>query len=199
MQQPMNGYSVFAPDWLRHRAAGLPDVITDPDERMEVANELAAESIAQGTGGPFGALIVDGVTGAVLGAGANLVTSSNLATAHAEVVTLSMAQFQAKAWNLSEIAQEPTLIVNAQPCAMCLGALIWSGIRHLEFAARGADVEAITGFDEGPVPEDWAQQLERRGITVAQGRGETRAHEILSSFRRLVDNGSLPLYNGRAN
>ena len=38
------------------------------------------------------------------------------------------------------------LVVNAQPCAMCFGSLLWSGIRSVVTGASGEEVESITGF-----------------------------------------------------
>lgn len=130
----------------------LSNVITDAGEHMHVANELAAERIAQGRGCLFDAVVVDGVIGTVLGAGANLVPSSNLATVRAEVVARSMAQFFEKASNLSDLAQEPTLIVRRAPCAMCLGVLIWSRIRHVEFLPAVPTSKSSTVSTEAPSP-----------------------------------------------
>ena len=40
------------------------------------------------------------------------------------------------------------MVASTQPCAMCLGATPWSGIRRLVCGARDEDAEEI-GFDEG--------------------------------------------------
>ena len=45
------------------------------------------------------------------------------------------------------------IVVNAQMCAMCLGAVIWSGVKEVCYAATSREVEQITGFDEGPLPQ----------------------------------------------
>jgi len=111
------------PDWLRAEIAALPDRLPDPDERMRLVTSLAARNIAEGTGGPFAALVVESLTGEVVSVGVNLVLSSQLAIAHAEVVTLALAQSRVGSWNLGAGAGR-LLVVDAQPCAMCLGALI---------------------------------------------------------------------------
>jgi tRNA(Arg) A34 adenosine deaminase TadA len=49
---------------------------------------------------------------------------------------------------------------------MCYGATIWSGVRRLVIAGSGPECEELTGFDEGPVRDDWREQLETRGISV---------------------------------
>ena len=88
------------------------------------------------------------------------------------------------------------LATSAEPCAMCLGAVPWSGVRHLSCAARGEDAEAI-GFDEGDKPRDWPRTLEERGISVARDvlrddgrRGVARVRR--EGRRHLQTVGSLP-------
>ena len=77
------------------------------------------------------------------------------------------------------------LVSSCEPCAMCLGATLWSGVRRLVTGATKADAEAI-GYDEGPVfPESYAH-LERRGIEVVRrnsSRGGERAVADLPGCR----------------
>ena len=191
------GFGISLPAWFRDVAEELPTHITVPEQRARIVNELAARNIAEGTGGPFAALVLDQADGAVVSAGVNLVLQSGLASAHAEVVALSLAQARTGSWNLGATAEDDRiLVVNAQPCVMCLGSLIWSGVHALDFAASGADVQRITGFDEGPVPQDWRDQLTMRGIAVHAGRLEAEAHAVLKDFRDRVENGATTLYNG---
>ena len=60
------------------------------------------------------------------------------------------------------------LVVNWRPCAMCYGAVLWSGVRSLVIAGDGPELEAITGFDEGPVHPDWRGELAKRGIELVE-------------------------------
>ena len=60
------------------------------------------------------------------------------------------------------------LVVNWRPCAMCYGAVLWSGVRSLVIAGAGPELEAITGFDEGPVHPDWRGELAKRGIELVE-------------------------------
>ena len=189
-------YSVELPKWLRRQADTLPSHVPDPVERMQLVNSLAADNIRHGTGGPFAALVVDAESGRLVSVGANLVLDSGIAGAHAEIVSLSLAQAAAGTWNLPDVLNSTTLVSNAQPCAMCMGALLWSGIRALEFAVTSDDVERITGFDEGPVPADWQHQLARRGISVDVGVQEEEGIQVFREYRALVESQQLPLYNG---
>lgn len=189
-------YGVELPEWLRRKMDALPSHVPDPVERMQLVNRFAAQNIRHGTGGPFAALVVDGESGRLVSVGVNLVLDSGIAGAHAEVVGLSLAQAAAGTWNLPEVLTSTTLVGNAQPCAMCMGALLWSGIRTLEFAVTSEDVERISGFDEGPVPADWRHQLARRGISVDVGVQEEEGIQVFREYRALVDSQQLPLYNG---
>lgn len=196
MPSPISGFDVAVPPWLRERVAQLPSRYDDLDDLMTALNELAARNVAEGTGGPFAAAVVDTPTGDLIAVGVNLVLASGLSCAHAEVVTLSLAQRSVGDWNLGTGGSHRTLVVNAQPCAMCTGAIAWSGVSAVEYAASGSAVEALTGFDEGPVAENWRSELERRGIRVSAGRGEQQALAVLEAYRRAVAAGAIALYNG---
>ena len=79
------------------------------------------------------------------------------------------------------------------PCAMCFGALLWSGVRSLVVAGHDPDMERITGFDEGPLPLNWQEELSRRGIAVTT---DVLREESLQAFRAFAASGS-PVYNAR--
>ena len=82
------------------------------------------------------------------------------------------------------------LVTSVEPCAMCLGAVPWSGVRRLVCGARGEDACAI-GFDEGAKPADWVRGLESRGIEVQRDVLRAAAVAVL---RRYVEEGGV-LYN----
>jgi len=75
------------------------------------------------------------------------------------------------------------LVSSAEPCAMCYGALHWSGVRRLAFGALGEDVSAI-GFDEGCKPADWIKALAERGIEVVSGLLREEARAVLQDYQR---------------
>ena len=76
---------------------------------------------------------------------------------------------------------------------MCYGATIWSGITSLVIAGAGSKVEGITGFDEGPLRDNWQEELEQRGISVTVG---VLHEEALAGLRYFADSGAL-VYNAR--
>ena len=65
---------------------------------------------------------------------------------------------------------------------MCYGAAMWSGIKHLVIAGDGPELEQLTGFDEGPMVADWAQQFERRGIEVVRNVARDEAVAVFRNY-----------------
>jgi hypothetical protein len=61
-------------------------------------------------------------------------------------------------------------------------------------AGSGPELEAITGFDEGPIHPDWKTELEKRGIAVTDG---LLTEQAIAVFQAFADSGAL-VYNGRA-
>ena len=113
---------------------------------------------------------------------------------HAEIMALSLAQARLGRFDLGAQGLPVfELVVNWMPCAMCFGAVLWSGIRSLVVAGSGPEMAAMTGFDEGPLPPDWQDQLARRGIAF---HGDVAREAALDAFRAFVASGAA-VYNGR--
>jgi tRNA(Arg) A34 adenosine deaminase TadA len=179
------------PDFLvRANAENL--VLPDATARMGFVLELVRANIATG-GGPFAAAVFERDSGRLLAAGANRVVASCCSAAHAEVLALSLAQARLGSHDLGAAGLPACeLVTSAEPCAMCLGAVIWSGVRGLVCAARGTDVVA-QGFDEGPRPADWIGELQGRGIAVTTDLLRDTACALLRDYR--ASGG--PIYNAR--
>lgn len=171
---------ISVPTWVSSFEAAQAGVFETAEARMAVAVELSRQNIVAGTGGPFGAAVFDTATGRLVAAGVNLVTSANCSLAHAEMVALTRAQQRLETWNLAAKGCFE-LATSCQPCAMCLGAVPWSGIHSLVCGAEDADARAI-GFDEGAKPADWVEQLQKRGIAVQCGILQKQAVAILRAY-----------------
>ena len=78
---------------------------------------------------PFGAVIVQG--GRVLARGRNLGRSQDDPTAHGEMVAIRRCLTQ----HGSRPLKGATLYTSGEPCAMCMGAILWSHMGRLVFAA----------------------------------------------------------------
>jgi tRNA(Arg) A34 adenosine deaminase TadA len=162
--------------WLNERGAALDS----PEHRMQMAIGLAAENVRRETGGPFGAIVVQHDTGRLAGVGVNVVTARGLSIAHAEIVALSLAQRSVGSWNLAD-AGVMQLVTSCEPCAMCFGAVPWSGVGSVLCGASRDDAEAA-GFDEGDKPANWTATLERRGIGVRLDVLRAEAARVLREY-----------------
>ena len=179
-------FELALPSWV---AAFLDDWAPPLDGEaacMELAVALSAENVVRGTGGPFGAVVSDTRTGRLLGVGVNVVTASGISLAHAEMVALSLAQKAIGGWNLGD--SSALLTTSCEPCAMCYGALPWSGVKHVAWGARREDAEAC-GFDEGDKPADWREALEARGIATQSDVMRVEAAAVLQKYAR--SNGTI--------
>jgi len=164
----------------------------DEDDRMRLAIRLARENVLRETGGPFGAVVFDLTSGLPVAAGVNLVERYQNAMLHAEVVALMLAQAAHRRYSLhGGDLPRPALVSSCDPCAMCLGATLWSGIGDLECGATRDDASRI-GFDEGPVFPASFDYLEARGIRVRRGVCRAEAAAVLQIYR---DRGGV-IYNG---
>jgi tRNA(Arg) A34 adenosine deaminase TadA len=168
---------ITIPAFVAEVIAAAGSVDTD-EQRMQLAIALSRANVERG-GGPFGA-VVFGAQG-VVAAGVNRVLDAGFSIAHAEIVALMHAQ-QALA-GLATPPRPLTLVTSTEPCCQCFGAVVWSGIDRLVCGANTDDAEAI-GFDEGPKPSSWAQELEKRGIGVTQGVCRAEARAVLEEYTR---------------
>jgi len=186
------GISIPLPAWASALLlAELNTPFSSPEMRMQLAIRIARFNIEQGTGGPFGAAIFDLQTNKLVAIGMNLVVASHCSMAHAEMMAISMAQQQQQHFDLGKSAQQYELATSCEPCAMCFGAMPWSGIRHLSCAARDADARAI-GFDEGPKFPDWQKKLTERNIRITTDLCRNDAVDVLQQYA--INHGTI--YNG---
>ncbi|MES2919767.1 MAG: nucleoside deaminase [Pseudomonadota bacterium] len=167
--------SLALPDWLN---PADPPVFAGEEEAMAYAVELSRRNVAEG-GGPFAALVLD-AQGCLVTAGVNRVVDQGNSVLHAEMVALMLAQQKLGTHDLRR-AGELTLITSCAPCAMCLGAIPWSGVARVVCGARGEDAEAI-GFDEGDKPAEWTQKLARRDIEVVEDVQRDAAAAVLREY-----------------
>jgi len=184
------------PDWVPRFVEAWTAPTQTAEERMALAVALSAENVARGTGGPFAAVVYEADTHRVVSAGVNVVVPQRTSLAHGEIVALLLAQ---EAHGTHDLGGEslPTLelVTSSQPCIQCYGAIIWSGVRRVSVAARGADVESIVGFDEGPVPADWVEQWALRGIETTVDVLRDQACDVLRAYKA----SGAPVYNSAIN
>jgi tRNA(Arg) A34 adenosine deaminase TadA len=179
------------PDWVATIAhPGM--VVADDDDRMRLAIRLSRENVLRDTGGPFGAVIFERQTGRIVGLGVNSVLRLKTSLVHAEVMAIADAQSRLGSYTLgAEGMPAHDLFSSCAPCAMCLGATMWSGVTRLVCAATQEDAEAL-GFDEGPVFAESYAHLVRAGIEVVQDHMREHAQAVFTLYRQRGG----PIYNG---
>ena len=98
--------------------------------------EFAKESTKNGNH-PFGALLV--INDQMVLHALNSVITENDVTRHAEMNLVSKAS---KIFSRTELASA-TLYTSTEPCAMCAGAIVWSGIKMVFFGCSAKNLGAI--------------------------------------------------------
>jgi tRNA(Arg) A34 adenosine deaminase TadA len=166
------------------------------EEMISLAVEISAKNVLTGSGGPFACAIFerDTKTGKakLFSCGANRVVPLSNATLHAEMLAIQFAQKKAKSFSLKEAAEgkQYVLCTSCEPCCMCLGATMWSGVSELICAAAKEDAEAV-GFDEGPVFPESYKHLEEAGTRVKKGVMRSEGAAVLQQY-----GASGVIYNG---
>lgn len=175
------------PAWAQ---AWMPElegrVLADDADKVALAVELSRRNVEAGSGGPFGAAVF-GPDHRLVSIGVNRVLPMSCSMAHAEIMAYALAQQRLQRARLNRDADDLpcgpfVLATSAQPCCQCFGATVWAGIDRLLIGARAEDVEALTTFDEGPLPADWVGELERRGITVLRDLQREAACAVLRIY-----------------
>jgi tRNA(Arg) A34 adenosine deaminase TadA len=179
------------PDWV-HESIRWDAAYRTDEERMRLAIAVSRENVERDTGGPFGAAIFESDSGRLVAVGMNSVVRLNNCTLHGEMVAFMMAQARLQSFTLNAPhlpAHE--LVTSCEPCAMCLGTTLWSGVRRVVYAAGREDASRLR-FDEGPVFPESYRYLEERGITIVRNLLRDEAVAVLEHYR--AKSGTI--YNG---
>jgi tRNA(Arg) A34 adenosine deaminase TadA len=179
------------PDWVDTVADWERRYASD-DEKMRLAIAISRENVVRGTGGPFGAAIFERESGRLVAVGMNSVVRLDNCTLHGEMVAFMMAQRRIGSFTLHSPGL-PTheLSTSCEPCAMCLGATLWSGVRRVVCGATREDASRLN-FEEGPVFPESYRYLEDRGIAIEHHVLREEARAVLELYRTT----SGKIYNG---
>jgi tRNA(Arg) A34 adenosine deaminase TadA len=180
-------YPAWVPD-----VVGRTAVYPDDDAKMRLAIAVSRANVEHGTGGPFGAAIFEKNSGRLVAVGMNSVVRLSNCTLHGEMVAFMMAQRVVGSFSLNAPGlPEHELFTSCEPCAMCLGATLWSGVRRIVCGAGRQDASRLD-FEEGPVFPASYEYLEDRGIQVVRGLLRDEARAVLELYRA----GNGKIYNG---
>ncbi len=170
------------------------------DDFMKEACRLAKQSVENGWGGPFGAVIVQ--DGEIIARGQNRVLLTGDITAHAEIETIRKACQVINPFGPSISEQEQNesilgfvdrpedscdvvpqrsrmlmgmeLYVSGAPCPMCMSAIYWARLDAAYFSCTLEDTSRI-GFDDAFQYEDFVKPYEERRIKIQQLRPDLGA------------------------
>lgn len=149
------------------------------DDFLLRAIELAERASADGSHGPFGAVVVR--DGSVVGEGVNEVVEGMDPTAHAEVVAIRDAARRLGTHALDDC----TIYCSCEPCPMCLGAVYWARIPRVVFACRAADAREA-GFSDAAIYAEIPLPWRDRSV-VGEERLRDRGLEVFRAWRENPD------------
>ncbi len=171
---------ISLPVWLENYFQDRSDVYPSVEDRMRLVIELSRMNIEAGTGGPFAAAIFEAESGKLIAPGVNIVASTNCSVLHAEIVAIMIAQKMLGTYDLGNCGKYE-LVTSCQPCAMCMGAIPWSGVKKVVCGARDEDARAI-GFDEGCKPDHWKKHWKKRGIETIEDVLRADCRQVLLDY-----------------
>ena len=128
--------------------------------------------------GPFLAAVYDS-KGDLIAKAANSVVNKSCSHNHAEMNAIKLAEKKLGTYDLSPY--NLSIYVTSEPCMMCLGAIMWSGIKAVYYGVPSDRVTEITGFDEGFKP-NWFEEFKKRGITVYGNIEVSAGEKVLQDY-----------------
>ena len=115
----------------------------DADDLRLLRRAVEIAGLARAGGNhPFGALLAS-AAGEILLEAANTVVTARDVTGHAE---LNLVRLASHTYAVEALAG-CTLYSSTEPCAMCAGAIYWSGIGRLVYALSERDLLGFTGAE----------------------------------------------------
>ncbi len=131
------------------------------EDFMRMAIQLSEANVLESLGGPFGAVIVK--DNQVIAKSANLVTTTNDPTAHAEVSAIRLACQALNTFDLSGCI----IYTSCEPCPMCLSAIYWAKIQTIYYANTKVDAANI-GFDDNFIYDEIGKPMSERQLPITQ-------------------------------
>lgn len=183
-------FHLSLPNWITQFINSYDKTFSTIQDRMQFVISLSNHNIENETGGPFAAAIFDMKSNRLVCPGVNLVPRFQCSVAHAEIVAITLSQMLVGSYDLSRNGHSYELVTSTEPCAMCLGAIAWSGVRQVVYGASSEDAEKI-GFIEGHKPPEGTLSLEHRGVRVISSVLREAAVLVLEEYSK---NGGV-IYN----
>lgn len=152
------------------KVRGAEQIISDLQNELKTLTETGV--------GPFLAAIYD-EEGNLIAKATNSVINDRCSNNHAEMNVIKTVEEKYGTYDLSPY--NLSLYVTSEPCIMCLGGILWSGIKNVYYGVPSNRVEEITGFDEGFKP-NWLVEFKKRGITVYGNIAQIEGEKVLEEY-----------------
>ena len=155
--------------------------MADENDFLHLRRTIALSEQAKARGKhPFAALIVDENGEVLAEAGNAFGWPDGDATGHAELVAVREASKKFPPQRLAKA----TLYSSAEPCAMCAGAIYWSGISRLVYALSEERLLLLTGnHPENPTLALPCRDVFARGQRVVEVIGPILEDEAAAPHR----------------
>jgi tRNA(adenine34) deaminase len=127
---------------------------------MREAFAIARRARARGNR-PFGALLVAG-NGAVLASAENSQLTDEQVLAHAEMNLLHRVGRELA----PDVLAISTLYTSAEPCAMCAGAIFWSGVGGVVYGLSGDRLHELSGYNPQMLVASAREVLSKAGRRI---------------------------------
>lgn len=144
---------------------------------MKEALKEAYLGIEQGHGGPFGSVIVK--SGVIIGRGHNRVVAENDPTMHGEMAAIKDACKNLNTFDLSG----SEIYTTAEPCPMCLGALMWAGVKKIYYGCNRHDTEEI-GFRDNVFYEMMGEEDSTHNLIETD---RIECQELFAEYQKIAD------------
>ena len=151
---------------------------------MEEAIRIAKAGVANGSGGPFGSVVVK--DGNIIGKSSNMVFETNDPTAHAEVMAIRDASKQLNSAELTDCE----IYSLGEPCPMCLAAIYWARIEKVYFANTKEEAAKV-GFDDTMIYKELAMPYHQRTLSMEHTPSE-KAKALFTTWDRHIGKEDLP-------
>lgn len=157
------------------------------DVHMARALEIAAKAKDQPGALPYGAVVV--IDGKIVGEGLNRSAAMHDPTSHGEIEAIRDACRKREDQHLTGAVMYTT----AEPCAMCVAAMLWSGFERVVFAAAAEDtkpyVEKLSQIDPtfrrrynaAELREQVGRPVEERDMPMGQ-TGKEQSLQVFDAF-----------------
>ena len=144
---------------------------------MQTACNDARMGVLQGHGGPFGALVRSS-DGRTVSVAHNTVLVDGDPSCHAEMNAIRYACERLQRHDLSDCE----LFTSCEPCPMCLGGIMWSGIKTM-YVGVGRLTAAEYGFDDKAFYEEVdAYVRDMSKLKIVKVISDILANEVISQL-----------------